>query len=423
MSVNFDWNQFEVVEPKSSTKSEIDVENQSQQPFDWNQFKEQDHEPKKEETISQKIPRHAARTVSRVAETIGGIPGDIGSIVQSGVIFGLEKAIGHKLSEEGREKLKEYRQPTSSELKGISEELTGGYTSAKTPTEKTSDEIAETVTSLIGPMKFRKALGVGLGAIAAKKGLEILGVGEGGQEAGKLGTMFMLSTLNPKGAMKYASSQYDKANKLAKGASIQVRNFENNLVNLKTDLEKGVETTAKNLVLKPTEKLLSKIKNGKLPVDELTAAKRDISTLMGDPELLRREKILLKKLGGEIDKAIKPYEKLNPEFSKAYRPANEIYGAVMQGSKASNFINKVLGTKSIIGTVLAEAALGHPEYILPSLGVAMGTKASAKGVDFITRIMKSPELQKYYIKAMSAAAAQDASALRKYEDKIAEKIR
>lgn len=362
--------------------------------------------------------RHTARTASRIAETIGGIPGDISSLIQSGVFAGLENLVGIPTSEKAREKVKEQRLPSSEELQKTSEKITGGLTKAQGGIEKTIDEFVKTASSLVGPMKFRKALGVGLGSEIAKKGLEVSGFGKGAQESGKLGTMFMLSMINPKGALKYAASQYDKASQLSKGASIIAKDLESNLTNLRNDLQQGVTTAAKNVVLKPTEELLTKIQNGKIPVQELTAAKRDINTLMGDPALLKRERNLLKVLAQNVDKAIKPYEKINPAFGKAYRPANEIYGAVMQGNKASNFVKKVLGAKSILGATIAETALGHPEYILPTAGAAAAAVGSAKTVDFITRLAKSKELQKFYKKALVSAAKEDASALRLYEKEI-----
>lgn len=368
------------------------------------------------------IGRHAARIGSRIGETILGIPGDISSLIQSGVFAGLEKLTGIETPKEAREEVKKHRSPTSSELKELSEKSTSGFTQAQGPTEKSIDEFVETASSLLGPMKFRRALGVSLGSQLSKEGIKISGLGDTEQEAGKLGTMFMLSAINPGGAMKYASSQYNKANSLSKGASIHAKNLKDNLSNMIIDLQKGVTTPGKNAVIKPAEELIGKIQHGKIPVHDLTSAKRDIHTLMGDPSLLKREKILLKKLGKEVDMAIKPYEKINPPFSKAYRPANEIYGAVMEGNKASKFISKVLGSKSILGATLAEAAMGHPEYILPTAVGAAGVLGTARSVDFFSRIIKSPELRKYYGKALVAAAMEDVGTLRLYADKIEKEL-
>lgn len=391
------------------------MEQNPQDPFSAVRLKKSEDMPFLYET-----GRHAARIGSRVAETIGGIPGDVGSLIQSGVLAGLKKFTGHELSEEGREEVKKYRLPlpTSKELKDFSEEQTGGFTKAQNKIEESVDQFAETAASLLGPMKFRKALGVAAGASLAKEGIKIGGFGEGAQEAGKLGTMLMLTAINPKGAMKYASLQFDKANQLSKGASILARDLESGLTSMAKDLQLGVTTNSKNAVAKPIQDILGKIKNGKIAVHDLTAAKRDLSSLMGDPQLLKREKKLLKGVAKQIDNAIKPYEKINPAFSKAYRPANEIYGAVTEGNKAYNFMSKSLGTKSVLGTIAGEVVLGHPEYIVPTLAAAGGAMATAKITDFFIRLGKSRELQKYYTKALAAAAAEDLPSLRIYSDKI-----
>ena len=75
-----------------------------------------------------------------------------------------------------------------------------------------------------------------------------------------------------------------------KGASINSKQLANNVSNMITDLEKGVSTSAKNSVLKPAKELLEKAKIGKIPVHELTSAKRDINSLMGEPETLQGAK-------------------------------------------------------------------------------------------------------------------------------------
>jgi hypothetical protein len=393
---------------------------QSKQPSQEDPFSQ--YRIKKSEDIPgiYEIGRHAARIGSRIAETIGGIPGDVSSLIQSGVLSGLEKLSGHEVSEESKEQLKKQRLPTSGELKKFSQEKTKGYTKPQNEAERFGDELAETAASLLGPMKFRKVLGVALGASAAKEGVKLLGLGDTSQEAAKLGTMVMLTAMNPKGAMKYASSQYEKANALSKGASIPVTNFRGNLENLKKDLQKGVTTSSKNAVLKPIDDLLAKVTNNNMLVEDLTAAKRDLNSIMKDPELLQREKKLLKVVGKEIDNAIKPYEQINPAFKKAYRPANEIYGAVMQGTKAFDFIRKSLGGKSILASVIAETALGHPEYIPYTFAGMASVGAAAKTSDFFVRLAKSKELQKYYSKAIAAAASKDLAALRTYSDKIDE---
>lgn len=401
------------------SKAQQSQENiQSEQPSGEDPFSQYRIKKSKDIPGIYEVGRHAARIGSRIAETIGGIPGDVSSLIQSGVLSGLEKLSGHEVSQESKQELKKQRLPTSGELKKFSQEKTKGYTKPQNEAERFGDELAETVASLLGPMKFRKVLGVALGASAAKEGVKLLGLGDTSQEAAKLGTMVMLTAMNPKGAMKYASNQYEKANALSKGASIPVTNFRGHLENLRKDLEKGVTTSSKNAVIKPIDDLLGKVKNNNMLIEDLTAAKRDLNSIMKDPELLQREKKLLKVVGKEIDNAIKPYEQINPAFKKAYRPANEIYGAVMQGTKAFDFIKKGLGTKSVLGAALAEIALGHPEYAIPTIAGSIGALGAAKATDFFVRLSKSKELQNFYSKAMAAAVARDLPSLRIYSDKI-----
>jgi hypothetical protein len=382
--------------------------------------------PKKIEGASNlyETPRHLSRIASRVVETIGGSVGDIESLIQSGIFAGLEKLTGMKADEKVREQAKQDRLPTSGELKKFSQEATKGFTTPQNKLEETGDEFAETIASLLGPMKFRKALGVGVAASLAKEGLKVAGTSEGTQEVGKLGTMFLSSMYNPGGAMKYANNLYNRADALSRGASVQSHVSQGHLVNLLNDLKKGVTTTEKNSVIKPIEDLLKKYKQGgKILVHDLTAAKRDIHAIMKDPETLKGSKKLLKSVGHEIDEAIKPYERINPSFSKVYRPANEIFGAVAEGNKAANLIHKVAGHKSILGAVVAEMAIGHPEYLMPTLATYGGTLATAKTFDFFSRLKKSPELRKYYGKAIEAAIKEDGLSLRKYSNKIDEIMR
>jgi hypothetical protein len=371
-----------------------------------------------EETATQYLTRNATRIGSRVAEQIGGIPGDFAELIEGGVFSGLESIFGHKVTPEMREeaRIRSERPPSSSELQKLSEETTKGYTSPKDEKEKIADEYTSTVANLLGPMKFRKALGVAALGTAAKKGTEILGLGQGAQEASKLGTMIVSTMINPKGASKFAASQYEKANNLAKGASINASTLEKSLSGLNENLMKGISTNPKNMVLKASEDVLSKVKNGKIGVDELTAAKRDINTLMGDPALLKREKILLKSVGKFVDQTISQYEKVNPEFKKAYRPANEIYGAIAEGNKASKFIQKTIGPKSVLGAIVGETVLGHPEAIIPTVGIVGLSHGGAATVDFLTRLGKSKELRKYYRNALSSALKEDSRALIKYEN-------
>ncbi len=355
---------------------------------------------KQDDSFVSQIPRHAARIGSRVVETIGGIPGDIQDLIQAGVFFGLEKAFGRKVTPQMRKEaaILSERAPTSGELKEASEKVTKGFTKAETETEELIDEYATTVASLLGPMKFRKALGVAALGVGAKKGIETLGFKEGTQEAGKLGTMLISSMFNPKGVKQLYSNYYNEARKLApEGTLVSAKPLENKLSKLRKKLTEGIEAPSEKAVLDDLEKVAGKIKDGKVDIREMMSTNRSINERMGDPALLIRGKNLYPELKEAVNDSIKLYH--NPEFLKNWKSANEAFGGVYESQKLSRYIMRHLGNRPIekaIFASIAETFAGYPEAVLPTIGASIGAFAGVKGIELMKRIQLNPTLRKYY---------------------------
>lgn len=381
---------------------------------------------REDENIYETALRNIARTGSRAVETLVGLPGDIQDLINSGVFYGLEKLTGLPRTEEAEHAAREASLPTSKKLKGKAEELSKGYLKPQGKVEETLDEATETVTSLLGPMKFRKALGVGLGASAIKEGIGALGFGKGTQEAGKLGSMFILSAINPGGAAKYANSLYDKADKLLPaGAKVDAKTLKSELASLHNDLSKGVTTPPKNALLKPIEELFDKIKGNEIPVEELVAAKRDINTLIRDPALLKREKKLFNKIAKDVNDAINKYGPQNPEFLKTYQSANQAFGGIAQSQKAADYIRKKLPIKpehSAYLTIFGEAALGHPELIIPTIGATALGMGALKTQQLLQRVMTNPTLRRYYANVVREALNENSVAAARNFEKLANEL-
>lgn len=377
-----------------------------------------------ESSFASEIPRHAARIASRVAETIGGIPGDIQDLLQAGALAGLEKVSGREVSPENRKKAKELsgNLPSSSELQEFSEKKTKGLTKAKNPTEELIDDYTKTVSSLLGPLKFRKALGVAALGIGAKKGTEILGLGEGAQEASKLGTMIIASMFNPKGVKQLTSNYYNQAFKLApEGVYVSSKPLESKLNILRKKLKEGIEAPSEKAVLDDLEKVAEKIQGGKVEVRQMMAANRSINERMGDPALLARGKSLYPELKKAVNDSIKLYK--NPEFLKAWKSSNEAFSGVKESQKLSNFIQKHLGNmpiKHALFASAAEAAAGYPEAIVPTLAASSAAFAGIKGIELTKRIMANPTLRKYYQQMLFNASKENAVAMTKAAEKLQE---
>lgn len=367
------------------------------------------------------IPRHAARIGSRVAETIGGIPGDIQELIRSGVFSGIEKLTGKPLTAEQEKKSRAGKIiPSSSEIKQFSEEASKGYTKAKNTQEELADEYATTVASLLGPMKFRKALGVAALGMGAKKGVESLGFGEGTQEATKLGTMLISSMFNPKGVKKLYTNYYNESLRHApEGTLVSAKPLEHKLNSLKKKLSSGIEAPTEKAVLDDLEKVLEKVKNGKVDVREMMATNRSINERMGDPTLLIRGKNLYPELKKAVNDSIKLYK--NPEFIKNWRSANEAFAGFSQSQKLSRYITRHIGNKPLQHVLLgtfAEAAAGHPEAILPTIAASGGAFLGIKGIELGQRIFSNPTLRKYYGEVLLHAAKEDSVAMMKSAKKL-----
>lgn len=379
-----------------------------------------------EETFPQYLTRNATRIGSRVAETIGGIPGDIQNLIESGVFAGLEGAIGHPVTAELREKarLKSERAPTSSELKNISQKSSKGYTKPKNNYEELTDEYAETVSSLLGPMKFRKALGISALGTAAKKGAELLGAEKGTQDASKLGTMLVASMVNPKGVKQFYTNLYKQAEKLApEGTFVSGKHLQEKLLSLKKDLEKGTLDRFETKVLEQTNRVLEKIKDGKVDVNHMIASQRSINGVAGDPEFFRRGEHLFPRLQNAVKDTIKTYK--NPEFLKKWNNANEAFSGLHESQKMTRFIEKELGNKPIkhaIIAAIAETAGGYPEAIIPTIGGAAAALGTVKGIELTKRILSNKTLRKYYGDVLLSAAKQNSGALLKSAEKLDKKI-
>jgi hypothetical protein len=442
MTAQFNWDQFEPVNSKNSYPKQSSIESQEnlnpqniqQNPqeqkntqFNWDQFEPvQNKQPEKEEGFLQKTGRHIARSASRVAETIGGIPGDV---------VKLAKSVGESLPEtpefakrepsfiqkKGKELLEKI--PGSQEIREFTKDYFKGFTEPQNETEKIVDEVVEDFASLVGPGKFKRALYLSLGANAVKQGLNTIGADENKQNVGKLGTLFALSMVNPKGVQNYYKKKYDIVKKTTPNINLHVPGLEKDLSALETTLQKGVSVPTKTAVLKPIEELKSKIKNGSIPAEDLVQARFDINNLMGDPELLKYGKHQFPKLSKAINGSIQSSPALSKDFKKTYLEADQAYAALHQSKKASRFLAKLHPVKSSLVGAMIEA-IHYPEALVPSIaGLATGFSL-VKAYELTQRVNANPTMRKYYVNMVSAALNENkVAALRNMnalEDKLKE---
>lgn len=404
--------------PIQPQQEQSEQQGQSEDPFSKYKVAQPDS---KEETLPQYVTRNAVRVGSRVAETIGGIPRDFVDLIQAGV-FGAEELLGYPVAPERRKEAKNIAEglPSSQDIQKFSEEKTGGYTSPRGEYEKSADEYAKTVASLLGPMKFRKALGIAALGIGVKKGAEILGAGEGTQEAAKIGTMLISSMVNPNGVKQLYTNLYNQAERLApEGTMVAAGTMERKLLDLRKDLLKGTQDRFEAKVLEQTEKVLKKIENGQVDVNKMIATQRSINGIAGDPEFYKRGEHLFPRLLDAVKGSISQYG--NPTFQKTWHSANEAFGGMAESQKLSRFITSKIGNQPIKHVLLAniaEAMAGYPEAIVPTVAGATAAFGAIKGIELTKRIMANPTLRKYYGEVIRYGLQENATAMLKSANKL-----
>lgn len=390
--------------------------------------------PEEPPTKFEEAKRHVARTGSRIAETLAGLPGDIIQAPAKLTKYGIEKFTG-KQHPELDEALKSARSmmlggslPTSSELREKAKELSEGYLEPKTKNEELSDSIISDFASLAIPVKgkipFLRSLGIALGSNLASEGAELLGAGEGAKIATKLGTTFLMTAFNPKGASKFGDTLYSEAKEMIpKGASINAQNLSKEIGMLETQLAKGGSAPYKSGAQTKLKEIRGKIKNGRIPVEELTEFKIDLnkarSGLYADQSLDKGGKALAKRnldsASKVVDNALKEYGHANPEWAKKYRAANEVYGTIAQSKKAGNAIARVVKANPHSSGALLAGELFFAPKTLPAAAGAIG---AWKAGELMVRISKSSTLRKYYMGVVEGALKEDSALILKNLNKL-----
>lgn len=376
-----------------------------------------------EESTFGSIVRGATRVASRLGEMALGATEDLRKLT-GGLGIKAAEAITGKEAPFTRQQLdKAQVLSSSSDIRKELAERTGGYTEPKTPGEEKSDEFFTDLALLALPVKgripFARAVGADIAGHLAKEGVEKFGGGKTAQDLTKLGIFFLTGLMTSgANANKFATNLYKERDALLPiGADVDATLLRNDLELLKKQLEKGIPGTAEKAVLDPVEKLLEKTIGGRIEVNELTTAKRQIGDKI--TELVKKEgtkrkdaKQLFFPLNRSIENTIELYGKQsNPAFLKLHKDANEAFGAIAESKKITNFLHdKVPAGKKLVAGLLFEAAAVSP---MAAVGTAAGLGAAytvAKGMELIMRINSSPVLRKYYMGVVKNSLRENAGA-------------
>jgi len=400
-----------------------------------------------EESLGSNIGRQIGRGTARVAETALGAPrafGDFleGLVPEKAIKAGAEKVgLGQGVENllENTKRFSPYKLfPKSEDIReNITKNLFGKKLEPQNEWERKADDLVSDFTALALPfpgmkLKFLKPALLALGGTAVSEGIGQLGGSEKEKQYGKIGAIVLGSMINPKGAENLAKGLYADARAARPAdAKIAANKLSNSVDAFEKQLIKGdPNTPSKSKSFSLIKNIKSKIKNGEIDVEELEQFKRDINEarsslyddFKSDKVGRKSAKRNLDTVSKYIDNTLTEYGKTNPEWEAAYRPANEVYGAIAQSKKTRNWMFR---NAKIIGFPTLAAELGL--YASGGIGAALGGAALGAGAlgsgELIARIMKSPTLRKYYTNAVTGALKEDAVLVHENLKKLSQSIR
>lgn len=422
-----DLNQFLVKDEPEDFSPEVSP---TREPIDVSRYL-----VKEPETMIEAATRQAARTGSRIAETVLGLPGDL---IQLAKTIGMalpgaeeQPTFIQRLGQQAIEKV-----PTSSDLQRFSEKITSDYTKAQNPAEEFSDDVFSLASGLfIGGgggaaskgkvlMKGLKSVGKALSARTARKGAELLGAGEKGQLATEIGTLFAIDLVSPKMVDKFVGDLFNSArSEIKPGTLIRTAGLEQELNRLGSEFatEAFPATTAD--VGKSLTDLSAKASGGAMPISDLVGNYHQINMRMTARGLYdglgKREAAVLRrnfeKYRRIIGNTIEDYgRQSNPEFLKRWKEAKHAYGTMAESRKLGNFIARKIDKipSHLYGGIALEliggAAFGHPVAAASAAGITLagvGVGRAALNVgESLIQISKDAKLSRYYRQAITAAS-------------------
>lgn len=379
--------------------------------------------------------RQVARAASRVGETALGLPGDIKGIADMAVDY-IGSKVGLPTGDEIARRQKERTGrgpmldlPTSSRLNEFMNSSFGGYLAPQNGGEQFVDDVVSDATALMlgrkvpasggaisKAVKMAKPLFTSIGANIAKEATGALGGGVKSQTAAKIGTMFLTDLIGRPSVKSLSKELYrDAAAKLPEGATVEAGALERNLTGLEKRLAKGGSTPSKTPVQTKISEIRSKIKDGKISVDELQEFKRDVneisSSLYDLPKDVKAKlRSNVNELRSGIKSTIKDYGKENPAFLETWNEAEEVHSAIQQSSKARSAISKAIkDNKKFSLATLGALGVTAPKTIALGIPGAVGLMGS----EFVSKIMKSPTIRKHYKSVINSALKEESASLAK----------
>lgn len=375
--------------------------------------------PESSESFGSQALRGSARTASRIGEQIAGAPGDIFSLINDFIAKPAVESITGKPGVSYEETLLGKILPTTFEHRKRTTQTIGKTIEPQNKLEKFFDDLVTDATSVFLPGKktgIAKSIGSSLfksfGANVSKEAVQDLTSDEKKGALAHMGALGLLSIIDKKSAAQAISEGYKPLEaKVSKLLPVSANKLETNLNNLKSKMQKGTQAPSEQFIIDEVDKVLGKVKDGKITPEEAWASKRSLNEKITDvlynikkKDHQKRARKLASVISHELDDTLALTQKQDPKFYKDLKSWNTAFKTVADSNLISRWIeNNMKYSPLSIGLL---HVIGSPVFTKGTAGLLLPYEASK----VLYRISKSRKLAKHYSKVISLAAAENAPA-------------
>jgi hypothetical protein len=368
--------------------------------------------------------RNVARLGARAIESTAGLPGTIESAGRGLLNLGSRAITGSPLVSSNT------IFPTPENIREIGRPGANGYLEPQGNIEKFGDEfISDFIPLVVGGTGLANAAKIsGIGNIAGLATKHITG-SEGAGDLVKAGTILGTSLWGTPKLKDVARDAYKKAESLLpEGAQVESASLRPIIDKVEHRLSKGFkEGLGKKELGSLVGQLQDKITSGgKIAVSDLLQSKQELNEIIGD--IIDKEGRLkgifgtLPELNNSIKDAISGYSKVNPEFVKNLKQADDMWQGIYHSAPISQWIKKHVN-KHILKYAGTAALLGAGKV---GVGAAAGLAAKGyvglKALETTEQLLRSPSIRKHYLAALKAAASENAAVFTRQISKLDQEI-
>ena len=393
--------------------------------------------------VLQEASRHTARSASRVGETAFGTMGDIIHAVPNlaqravqGVMGEPPRQLPQNVAQESPGPLSNttggmaltalsegdgtgaFELPTSQSLKDFTNKASKGYLKPQNKYEEASDEIVSDLTSIllpqglgVGKMPLARTLSAVGAGNAAKWFTKAIGGGEKTQAGAKMGSMLLVSAVNPGGLKRSMKGLYVSAEAgIPENVAVNIEPFEKSLAKVLKWKDSSISSPTTEKIEKTLEELSQKVVKDKMPLNALVETKKRLNEIAFQRDMTPTGRKVLTGLKNDILDVFKETARTRPEFAEAIGKlfqADDIYKAMHDASPIKTFLNKHVNINRLASPATSVLLGLHPRGTLVGSAAGVGVRGAFNAIE---PFVKSGNVRQYYKGVLQAAIKNNATA-------------